>query len=177
MKETSIPICYKRSFALLILAGFVAAATNAQSQSPKSKGVELTITTDELRSATVIGDLGVPIGTLITIEGAYKDMTFTGTKQDEGRIALVISNVNGRKLAKPVEFDADYYLRKLVKPKDKEQFKLLGYEVGEFNGDVEGAGRYDFDIAKASEPFGYHSDFVWLSDITRNIAKNRYQAQ
>ena len=77
------------------------------------------ISTDELRRATIIGDLGEPIGTLVTVEGRYQDMTFTRLKADDGRIELVINRVNGRKLSAPVRFD--FHKGKLferLKPQD-----------------------------------------------------------
>jgi hypothetical protein len=91
------------------------------------------ISTQVLRDAEIIGDLGVPIGTLVTIEGRYKDMTFTKNKADDGRFVMVIEKVDGQLVPKHVEFEAGSGSRfDLIRPTDKQEFELIGYEIGHF---------------------------------------------
>lgn len=157
---------------VLATAGTVFVAIRVYSQPAKGKSEGIQITVGQLRSATVIGELGLPLGALATIEGYYKDMTYTRRKHDDGRLALIVDKVDGLRLAEPLEFEVDYDLKELVKPADKVRFKLLGYETGRFAGDVDGVEAYEVAVAHVSRPFGFQSDFVWLKDVTNNIARN-----
>lgn len=133
----------------------VAAQQAALSKEPDENGLQ--ITADELRNATIIGDLGVPLGTVVTVEGKYQDMTYTKRKADEGRIVLVIESVDGKKLENSVQFDTG---RENSTKKDGERFKLVGCEYGEFWGGIIGMNARKGPALPGVHPrFGYYSHF------------------
>jgi len=127
----------KRGAAILILTVVVSSRVTFSETPAKVVGSRLS--TQDLRQAEIIGDIGVPLGTLANVKGRNKDMTFTRRKADDGRIVLVISSVNGEALPKAVEFDfIQDYLFERIRPEDGQDFELIGFESGHFEGDVEG---------------------------------------
>jgi hypothetical protein len=84
----------------------------------------------DLSTTPVIGALGLPLGEIARVEGAYVEGK---TKADVGLLLLRVDKLNGRALDKPV------VLRRggeepVPATKAGQRFKLLGYETGGFVG-------------------------------------------
>ncbi len=50
----------------------------------------------QLNSTTIIGELGVPLHTVHKVECKVADMSWTGIKADNGRLAFQIISVDGK---------------------------------------------------------------------------------
>lgn len=134
------------------------------------------VTVEQLADMSVIGKLGKPLGAIVTIEGTFKDMTFTRAKADEGRVELIIDMVDGEAIADPMSFEFRKASRgPSAKELDGLRFKIIGYEVAEFRGDVKGAGEFDDRpvVARASRQFGLYSDFIVLREIKDQQRKDK----
>jgi len=120
------------------------------------------LSVSDLKSRPVIGDLGVPLGKVVDIEGTIISGNQFNTKGTHDRFLLQVNKVNGDELkAKPImDFGANFgvdlpgdiwSLAELktgkkagdVTKKEAEQFekayvgttlKLVGYETGSFSG-------------------------------------------
>ena len=76
----------KTFFAILILA---ISGINARAG-------EKVISVTDLNTTTIIGELGTPLHTVHKIECKVVDMSFTGAKADDGRLAFQIITVDGK---------------------------------------------------------------------------------
>jgi hypothetical protein len=109
---------------------FVAVAIS-QDQKPK-------ITIRQIAEADIIGDLGVPIGTCVDIQGKIiKDNS--NTKDRGGRLFLEVAEVEGRKLPTPVVFDfrSHQFATKNVKVAS-DHFELYELRTGKKTGSLSG---------------------------------------
>ncbi len=129
--------------------------------------------TSEFESATVIGKLGKPLGTLVTVEGGYVVQNdIPNTKRDESAVLLDIVSVDGKAVSgKPIRYEfPPGKLQEAVAPKAGQRFKLVVYEAGGFNGDVDGAAQYEVVVAKAFRPFKFLSFLRVLRDQSKGIS-------
>lgn len=97
----------------------------------------------DLNPSNVIGSLGKPLGTIVTIEGTVVGDDYTQLKEDSGETLLKIEKVDGKKLNKAVVLHVQIIPIVSVKiPQKGTKFKLAGYETGGFIGIPEGAFKY-----------------------------------
>jgi hypothetical protein len=98
---------------------------------PTSQPVSL----DEVRERGVIGQLGVPLGTMVEVTGTVVPNN-SRRKADGGEpFFLQIYAVDGKPLTKPVEYAFRERLPGYVtSPKVGESFDLRGYETGGYDG-------------------------------------------
>lgn len=114
-----------------------------------------TITLQQLRSSNVMGDLGLPLGRILNIEGKVLPDDSRRSKRDLGKTLLRVEKAGGKTLLKPVVMELRGHERKTFKPGDG--FHLLGYETGAFIGAPEGL----FDHVPAFTTIGY-SFVTWF---------------
>ncbi len=94
---------------------------------------------EEVRSRQILGDLGVPMGTWVTIEGAPidgKDLLF---KDAWGRKYLNVERVDGRRMPKPVQIelrDSAGSLPNGIIARTSGTLNLSGYETAAYDGIV-----------------------------------------
>ena len=150
----------------IVLVVFFAVQLGCTSESSKASesgsGAETGLHVADLQSRPMIGELGQPLGTVVTIEGRFKDMTFTRVKADDGRIVMIAEAVNGNLLNGPKRFDfrRPNWDERDLKPEDGERFRITGYEAGGFLGHVEGESDHErMWAAQTFEPFGFRSSF------------------
>ena len=87
-----------------------------------------TISVEEINSVKIIGKLGKPLHTIQKVECRVVDMSFTRTKADDGRKALLILAVNDKKLEDKVYID----LPSSISQKDavlNKTYKVWAYET------------------------------------------------
>lgn len=117
----------------------------------------------ELSERPVIGDLGHPLGKIVTIEGVVADGDFTRKKADVGGTLLRIQSVDGKPLQSEVIYHfAPSSLVKIAKPTVGSRFKYRGYETGEFSGSP--AGEFQFTGPYATTSFHFSMRFEVLKD-------------
>lgn len=106
-------------------------------EQPKAR----TISADDLSSGkiVVIGRLGLPLRQMMTIRG-----TWDYPEQVPGRVLKIhelrfrVSHVDGKKLAKPLDFDKDLVQvtkigdRNSLQPSQGEEWEFRGFETGSF---------------------------------------------
>ena len=100
--------------------------------SAKETATKQTISVRSFSQNEVLGVLGVPIGTVVRINGVARDGNKTDFKADQGRWILEIDQVNGRPLKDIVTFR--------VSPKE---------------GDIKSLGRFECYAAEYGGFFGY----------------------
>lgn len=126
--------------------------------SAKETATEQQISVRSFSQNDVLGILGVPIGTVVRINGIARDGNKTNFKADEGRWILEIERVNGRPLKDTVTFR--------VSPKE---------------GDIKSLGRFECYAAEYGGFFGYakNPDKVDIeqSPSTSTSAEVRYHPQ
>ena len=89
----------------------------------------------ELGTSGVIGSLGVPLGTVVIVEGVVVDDGYRQSKEDEGAILLKIEKVDSKKLDKEVILRmATFSFAPIKQPEPGYRFTYAGYETGEFSG-------------------------------------------
>jgi hypothetical protein len=96
---------------------------------------EKAIRVSDLSGLNVIGTLGKPLGTVVTVEGVVAPDDERRLKSDEGETLLKISKVTGE----PLHHEVILHFRLLSFvsieiPKPGDHFKLVGYETGGFTG-------------------------------------------
>lgn len=123
------------------LAGLLGCAgPDARAEAPKGavrSAAHTRLSVATLRSAKVVGDLGVPLGTLVTVEGEILPDDARRTKADLGKTLLRVRAVNGKPLPTPViaTLRGDARVRSL-KPAAK--VRMIAYESGGFAGAPDG---------------------------------------
>ncbi|MBN1412529.1 MAG: hypothetical protein JW969_16900 [Spirochaetales bacterium] len=92
------------------------------------------ISHSELNANTKItGLLGRPLGEIITVEG--KTIESSESKSDEGKIFLVVSSVNGKKLKSTERIPLQFFSwAEVTIPKAGRNVKYTGYETGAYTG-------------------------------------------
>lgn len=134
-------------------------------------GTEGQVHLDNLRPENIIGHLGFPLGTIVTIEGIVEDLNDSNAKADDGRTSLKIHTVNGQPLAKPFHYDfypAEVKKGRFSTPPANVEFKYVGYEVANFYGHPAEAEKYWPRIPPvATNRFGFRCEgrFVFLDDL------------
>jgi hypothetical protein len=94
-----------------------------------------------VRSQGVMGELGWPLGSLMTVEGTIVPEDVRRRKEDMGKTLARIDRVAGAALARPVICD----LRggnPVTSLKPGSRVRLLGYEAGAFVGAPQGLFKY-----------------------------------
>jgi hypothetical protein len=120
------------------------------------------ITLAELSERQILGSLGHPLGTLLTVEGVVADGTYTKLKYDAGHTLLRVQVVEGKELKDEVVFHFDAFLDWVEKPKVGSRFKYFGYETGGFIG----VPAKSFDgIGPAVPRFGFVTKFAVLREV------------
>lgn len=147
---------------LLLAVGVVIGVTlrpNIAADPPKDEK-EKPIPIDELRKRGVLGDLGHPLGTIVTVEGEAADDDYRKLRADLGERLLRVKSVNGAELKTEVVFR--YHGAQADKPVVGAKFKFTGYEDGGFDGIVAG----QFKYTGIQQGVGYHfqNSFVILKD-------------
>lgn len=149
---------------LLLAVGVVigvALRPNVAADPPKEEKKEKPIPIDEVRKRGVLGDLGYPLGTIVTIEGEVEE--FDGLKHGkalESKTLLRVKSVNGVGLKDGVLFGLDF--AEADKPKVGAKFKYTGYEGGRFDGIVPGSSKYTGP--RQGVRYGFHNYFHIYKD-------------
>ncbi|TWT87337.1 hypothetical protein Mal64_28750 [Pseudobythopirellula maris] len=133
-----------------------------------------TVSVADLERTDVIGRLGKPLGSLVTVEGVYEFREDNpNTKADKAAVLLKIETVNGEPVGKsPIVYQ--YIPDRMLDASDpapNSRFKLIGYQTGEFRGDVRGAGQHIATVAKLPIPFGLHLEFHVLKDELKSVSR------
>jgi hypothetical protein len=110
------------------------------------------ITVSELNQLQVIGLLGHPLGTIVTIEGVVADDSYRIMRADLGHTLLRVQTVGGKKLLKEQVFHFGNAPAEIEKPKVGSKFKYIGYETGGFTGTPQGT----FDYVRPFATTGYY---------------------
>ncbi|MEM6797998.1 MAG: hypothetical protein AAF589_00660 [Planctomycetota bacterium] len=129
----------------------------------------------ELASKPVIGMLNVPLGSIVTIEGRYEIRQDDPlTKGNESAVLLNVTSVDGKKAGKDMivfQFPPGKLLN-AISPRNGENFKLIAYEAGSFDGDVRGAQQYEVVVAKAFRPFKFRTYLNILKDDLKGMSQS-----
>lgn len=148
---------------LLLAVGVVIGVTlrpNIAADPPKEEKKEKPIPIDEVRKRGVLGELGHPLGTIVTVEGEAADENFRKWKADSGHTLLRIKSVNGTELKEEVVFRFDG--KKEDAPKVGAKFKYAGYESASYYGIVDG--EFKYTDAYAFVGYWFHGNFRILKD-------------
>lgn len=127
------------------LSGLSLLAASLVAQQPhrglKSDGnpthVEDIIRVSRFGKDNVIGQLGLPLGTVVRVTGIAVDGDESGLKANAGKLLLRVEIVNGAELTRPYEFEFRRTARSVTKPKPGERFDYYVHEHGAFDGVVE----------------------------------------
>jgi len=146
-----------------ILAVTLFAAALLISFTGVGKAGESTITISELNGRKIAGVLGVPLGKVVSIEGAVVIDSFRKMKSDEGETLLKVERVDGRAVRAetiiPLRLMASGSLKM---PEPGYRFCYRGYESGSFTGIPEEALRY---MPQAStEGFQFRTYFLVIRE-------------
>jgi hypothetical protein len=148
-----------------VLAAFASAAllacvgtTSAGRQLKPEKSIPLA----DLHDRPVVGSLGHPLGTIVTVEGEVADGSYTKLKKDDGQTLLRVHAVNGEKLASEQIFQFGSLLDRVRTPDVGSRFKFTGYETGGFTGIPTKA--FDYVGLVQSTGYGFTTDFIVLRD-------------
>jgi hypothetical protein len=137
---------------------------------------EATIHASQLKPDQVIGRLGHPLGTILTIDGTILDGDSLRLKLYSGTTLLNVSRVNGQTLEKPVYREFGPYSTSLAidVPPVGRQFKYVAYETGRFEGAPTGLFKYVPPMATT----GYHfnTSLVLLRDESKSAKGGESQA-
>jgi hypothetical protein len=155
---------HRITFAFLFLAvgvliGF-SLRPNVAADQPKEEKKDKPIPIEEVRKRGVLGQLGHPLGTIVTVEGEAADEDYRRLKADMGHTLLRIKSVNGVELKEEVVFRFDG--KKADAPKVGTKFKYVGYESAGYYGIVKG--QFEYTQAVANVGFWFHGSFVTLKD-------------
>lgn len=115
----------------------------APSAAAKDEGGKMQISVEELgKTADLIGRLGKPLGTWVTIKGKW---ALPDSREKPSGLKFTVTHVSGTKLGRPAEFDVSLVevvdrRGNDVTPKwedrnnfDGQTWTLKGYETGEFH--------------------------------------------
>lgn len=114
----------------------------------------------DIRAQGVTGDLGLPLGTLVTVEGIVVDGDELRTQATSGRTLLRVEKVGETELPTPVMYpfpeNSD-----LERPAAGESFSGVVYETGGFVGAPEGL----FEHVEPFATVGFHfqTRLVWVA--------------
>lgn len=115
-----------------ILSAFILLGIILAMSSPAMTG-DKTITYAELNTHKIIGSLGHPLGTVLTIEGVVVPDDYRRMKGDSGATLLKIESVDGKMLSHEVILHLrSSYMEDAPKP--GQRFTYIGYETGAFTG-------------------------------------------
>jgi hypothetical protein len=112
------------------------AATAAKDTRPATQPTMQPVTIGDIRKLAVMGRLGLPLGTLVTVTGEAIPNTSLNKADAGDALFLSISSVNGKPLSAPVNFP----FRKaqdsidVAEPKIGDSFEFRGYETGGYVG-------------------------------------------
>src|SRR5690349_16349328 len=124
---------------------------------------------EDVRTRQLLGDLGVPMGTWVTIEGAPidgKDLLF---KEASGREYLDVKRVNGRPVARPTRIELRGW-SEMVAHAHSATLKLTGYESAAYDGIV--SKPIDAGVeAVAGVPFHLRNFFIVGEIVQQNGAE------
>jgi hypothetical protein len=158
--------------ALVLLVSFIASATSQEAQTHPSR--KLTI--EELSQTTVVGRLGEPLGTFVTIEGEYRVPKGTAKVFE---YELTVRKVNGKASSVKIHHDQvewELYLDDEKIVRDRQTFRLIGFERAEYRGYIQGEGKFDqrfATIQRTPEKWGLHSRFHVLAQGSSNKQMQR----
>jgi hypothetical protein len=147
----------------LVAIGLVIVATAWLSAADEPQRTE-PINCTELNERPVIGMLGQPLGTVVTIEGDVVDGAAIRIKELSGKPVLQVARVNGESLeSKPIlQFGWFRQRTSNVAPRIGDQFAYVAYEVGRFDGVPKDALKH-VDPG-ASLGFRFRTELVLLRD-------------
>lgn len=151
------------SLSVLLVGAMASAAITAEPQSDAARR----ITYDDLKKMTVVGRLGEPIGTFVTIEGSYS-VPKGITKAFDYEID--ITSVNGKSVKLKISYeDVEWepYLDDHDLVRNQSNFRLIGYERLAYSGYVAGEGKFDSRHETYQRPpreWGLHSVFHVLAN-------------
>ena len=114
----------------LTTLGIAFAVTLASASAEDSKSVE---SAGLGRTVLVRGQLGQPLGRVITIEGSAVEREFRRTKAEDGKTLFRVSKVDGQALPQPTVIRLDFF-GAVRPPNDSEKRTFRGYENGGFTG-------------------------------------------
>jgi hypothetical protein len=135
------------------------------------------MTLDELSRTVVVGRLGKPLGTIVTVEGRFS-VPKAVTKDFE--YELLVTAVNGKVVKVKIPHDQvewEPYLEYLKVVREGQPFRLIGYERAQYSGYIKGEAEFDrrFETyQRTPEKWGLHSRFHILAQRTE--AKEVQQA-
>jgi hypothetical protein len=102
--------------------------TNKQTEdSLKTKPLSVT-------SSKFMGKLGLPLGTVVKVEGIFYSGDKTRTKALSGLMLMEISNVAGKPITPPVVLRFSGNKKLFPNPKDGNKFSVYTYETGGYTG-------------------------------------------
>ena len=148
---------------LLLAVGIVIGVMlrpNIAADPPKEEKKEKPIPIDEVRKRGVLGDLGHPLGTIVTVEGEATDGKETGAKGDDGQTLLRVKSINSVELKPEVVFH--FNGAEADKPKVGTKFKYTGYETGGYDGGV--VGEFKYKPLMSGVGYGFHTNFRILKN-------------
>lgn len=122
---------------LAFTAGFVALSWTdcpARPKPPDTRRVGVSVA--RFAQPLPVGYLGVPLGTVVRVTGMAIDGTTLLWKTYDGKTMLHIETVNGKRLARPVDFEFFRADNEVRKPAFGERFDYYVHEYGHFDGVV-----------------------------------------
>lgn len=169
-KERGDPSMQWVGFALLSEIEILREAPAAQRQSEQWKPTRQSkprITIEEIQDSIVVGKLGIPLGDVATIVGRWEiDETRKAGEQ------LVVSEINGRRLAKPLQFSGSpptlhsFYGDEHHKLQFDRTYRLRVYESAGFTGIRPEWFKESGEAIPAAVGYSFQSDISVLRDIT-----------
>lgn len=114
------------------------------------------VTVTQLRTGKVVGELGVPLGTLAKIEAIVVSGDELKTKAASGKTFLRVTKVDARMLDAPVVIAVEAGDAKLPKP--GAGIHAIAYESGSFSGAPDGL--FNHVEPFATEGFGFRNVIV-----------------
>ena len=134
---------------------------SASAQNKQVSRTSDTIHVSTLSRARVIGELGWPLGEIVTIEGIASDGAYTRKKSDLGAVVLRIRAVNGKPLKSEIVLHfLPFQGAPINAPSAGAEFKYVGYETGEYAGVPEKA--FNYVPRAATTNYGFTTSFVVL---------------
>src|SRR5258708_5073756 len=134
---------FTRALLITVTFSMAAADGNTSAQNKQVKKTADTIHVSTLSRAKVIGELGRPLGEIVTIEGIASDAADTRKKSDMGAVLLRIRTVNGKPLKSEIVLHfLPFQDAPINAPSAGAEFKYIGYETGEYDGVPEKAFNY-----------------------------------
>jgi hypothetical protein len=150
---------------VLLAVGVVIGVTlrpNIAADPPKDEKKEKPIPIEEVRKRGVLGELGHPLGTIVRIEGLAEVGEPKDGKAADGKTLLRVQSVNAQKLTEKVTFFFDGV--EADNPKGGAKFKYIGYETGEFDGQVRGNDLYTPTLLGGVSSYGFVRRFWIVKD-------------